>query len=79
MNHSVHTVDDMDIGDIFAINRQFIVVVRGFLNIHYYYIQLNKVKVGMVFIFNDFVVFLILSTLPILVIVVFRISLSIIC
>lgn len=44
MNHSVHTVDDMDIGDIFAINRQFIVVVRGFLNIHYYYIPLNKVE-----------------------------------
>jgi hypothetical protein len=66
MNHSVHTVDDMDIGDIFAINRQFIVVVRGFLNIHYYYIQLNKVKVGMVFIFNDIVLLLILLLLSIL-------------
>lgn len=44
MNHSVHTIDDIDIGDIFAVNKQFIVVVRGFLNIHYYYIPLNKVE-----------------------------------
>jgi hypothetical protein len=44
MNHSVHTKDDIDIGDIFAINRQFIVVVRGFLNVHYYYVPINNAE-----------------------------------
>jgi hypothetical protein len=44
MNHSVHTKDDIDIGDIFAINRHFIVVVRGFLNVHYYYVPINKAE-----------------------------------
>jgi len=41
---AVHTSDDVDIGDIFAVNKNFIVVVRGFLFVHYYYIPLNKVE-----------------------------------
>jgi hypothetical protein len=44
MNRSVHTEDDKDIGDVFAVNAYFIVVVRGFVNVHYYYIPLNKVE-----------------------------------
>ena len=35
INESVHTSDDIDIGDIHAINRDFVVVKRGFVNIHY--------------------------------------------
>ena len=35
-NESVHMSDDVDIGDIEAINRNFLVVKRGFINVHYY-------------------------------------------
>jgi hypothetical protein len=31
INESVHTVDDVDIGDIDAVNVDFIVVKRGFV------------------------------------------------
>ena len=44
INESVHTSDDIDIGDIHAINRDFVVVKRGFVNIHYYYIPITKVE-----------------------------------
>ena len=44
INESVHSSDDIDIGDIDGVNRDFIVVKRGFLNIHYYYIPINKVE-----------------------------------
>ena len=44
INESVHTSDDIDIGDILAINRDFVVVKRGFVNIHYYYIPISKVE-----------------------------------
>ena len=44
INESVHTSDDNDIGDIDAINRDFIVVKRGYIRIHYYYIPINKVE-----------------------------------
>src|SRR4051795_1032557 len=44
INESVHTADDMDIGDIDAVSRDFVVVKRGFLNIHYYYIPMGKVE-----------------------------------
>ena len=37
IDESVHTYDDVDIGDVYAISRNFIVVKRGFVNIHYYY------------------------------------------
>jgi hypothetical protein len=43
-NESVHTSDDEDIGDIEAINRDFIVVKRGYVHVHYYYIPMNKVE-----------------------------------
>jgi hypothetical protein len=43
-NESVHTSDDKDIGDIEAINRNFIVVKRGIVNVHYYYIPMSKVE-----------------------------------
>jgi len=44
INESVHTSDDFDIGDIDAISRDFIVVKRGFVNIHYYYVPIAKVE-----------------------------------
>jgi hypothetical protein len=44
INQSVHTSDDIDIGDIDAVSRDFVVVKRGIINIHYYYIPLNKVE-----------------------------------
>ena len=43
-NESVHTSDDVDIGDIEAINRDFIVVKRGIITVHYYYIPISKVE-----------------------------------
>jgi hypothetical protein len=44
INQSVHTPDDVDIGDIDALSRDFIVVKRGYLNEHYYYIPIKKVE-----------------------------------
>lgn len=44
INESVHTSDDIDIGDIDAVSRDFVVVKRGFMNIHYYYIPISKVE-----------------------------------
>jgi hypothetical protein len=44
INESVHTSDDIDIGDIYAVNKNFIVIKRGFVNIHYYYIPLIHVE-----------------------------------
>ncbi|MDQ3837074.1 MAG: hypothetical protein M3270_09095 [Thermoproteota archaeon] len=43
-NEAVHTTDDKDIEDIEAINRDFIVIKRGFVNLHYYYIPVSMVK-----------------------------------
>ena len=42
INQSVHTADDIDINDIDALSRDFIVVKRGYLNEHYYYIPITK-------------------------------------
>ncbi|MER5174181.1 MAG: C2H2-type zinc finger protein [Candidatus Nitrosocosmicus sp.] len=44
INESAHTNDDIDIGDIYAINRDFIVIKRGFVNVHYYYIPITQVE-----------------------------------
>jgi hypothetical protein len=44
VDESVYTSDDIDIGDIDALSRDFIVVKRGFVNIHYYYIPVSKVE-----------------------------------
>jgi hypothetical protein len=44
INESVHTVDDVDIGDIDAVNVDFIVVKRRFVNIYYYYIPIHHVE-----------------------------------
>jgi hypothetical protein len=44
VNESVHTSDDIDIGDIDAVSRNFVVVKRGFMNVHYYYIPISKVE-----------------------------------
>ena len=43
LNESVHTSDDVDIGDVYGISRNFIIVKRGFINIHYYYIPLQYI------------------------------------
>jgi hypothetical protein len=44
INESVYTSDDVDIGNIDAVSRDFIVVKRGFVNIDYYYIPISKVE-----------------------------------
>src|SRR5919109_5537755 len=44
LNESVHTIDDQDIGDIEAVNREFVVVKRGFVNVHRYFIPADKVE-----------------------------------
>lgn len=44
IGESVHTSDDIDIGDINAMSRDFIVVKRGIVNVHYYYIPISKVE-----------------------------------
>jgi hypothetical protein len=44
INESVHTSDDQDIGDVEAVNRDFIVVKRGFVNVHRYFIPISKVQ-----------------------------------
>src|ERR671919_247948 len=44
IDESVHTSDDIDIGDIDAVSRDFIVVKRGFVSVHYYYIPISKVE-----------------------------------
>jgi hypothetical protein len=44
INESVHTSDDIDIGDIQAVNNNFVVVKRGFVNVHYYYIPISQVE-----------------------------------
>ena len=44
LNESVHTTDDVDIGDIYAVSKNFVVVMRGLINIHYYYIPISKVE-----------------------------------
>ena len=44
IDESVHASDDEDIGDVEAVNRDFIVVKRGFINVHRYYIPISKVQ-----------------------------------
>lgn len=44
INQSVHTADDVDVGDIDALSRDFIVVKRRYLNEHYNYIPITKVE-----------------------------------
>src|SRR5438270_7659805 len=44
INESIHTSDDIDIEEIDAVSRDFVVVKRGFINIHYYYIPITKVE-----------------------------------
>ncbi len=44
VNESEHTNDVIDIGDIDAVSRDFVVVKSGFMNVHYYYIPISKVE-----------------------------------
>src|SRR5690348_4825111 len=44
INESVHTSDDEDIGDIEAVNRDFVVVKKGFRKVHHYYIPVDLVE-----------------------------------
>ena len=44
INESVHTSDNADIGDIHSVTRDVIVVKRGFMNVHYYYIPISQVE-----------------------------------
>ncbi len=41
---SVHTSDDQDVGDIEAVSRNFVVVKKGIVNVHRYYIPLHRVE-----------------------------------
>jgi hypothetical protein len=50
---SVHTSDYVDIGDVEAVSRSFVVIKRGFVNIHHYYILINKVD-GFAFKLNTY-------------------------
>lgn len=42
IEESVHTSDDIDIGDIEAVSKSFVVVKRGLIKVHYYYIPLSR-------------------------------------
>ncbi|HZB79794.1 MAG TPA: C2H2-type zinc finger protein [Nitrososphaera sp.] len=44
IGESVYTKDDQDIGDIEAVSRNFIVVKKGLVNVHRYYIPLHRVE-----------------------------------
>lgn len=44
LNESVHTADDVDIGYIEAVSRDYIVAKRGFVNIHCYDIPSSEVE-----------------------------------
>lgn len=44
INESVHTSDDNDIGDVYAMNKYYLVVKRGYVRVHYYYIPFEKVE-----------------------------------
>jgi hypothetical protein len=44
LNESVHTSDDQDIGDIEAVNREFVVIKRGSVNVHRYFIPADKIE-----------------------------------
>jgi hypothetical protein len=44
ISESVHTSDDQDIGDIEAVSRNFIVVKKGLINVHRYYVPLHRVE-----------------------------------
>jgi hypothetical protein len=44
IDEPVYTNDDVNIGSIIAVSRDFIVVKRGFIDIHYYFIPITKVQ-----------------------------------
>jgi hypothetical protein len=44
MDEPVYASDDINIGNIIAVSRDFIVVKRGLKDIHYYYIPITKVQ-----------------------------------
>ena len=44
LNESVHTTDDEDIGDIEAVNRDYVIVKKGFKKVHHYYIPVDQVE-----------------------------------
>lgn len=44
LDELVHTSDDQGIGDIQAVNREFVVVKRGFVNMHRYFIPAQKIE-----------------------------------
>jgi hypothetical protein len=44
LNESVHTYDDIDIGDVYAVSRNSVVVKREFVNVRYYYIPIKKIE-----------------------------------
>jgi len=44
VGESVHTSDDSDIGEIEGVSNSFVVIKRGLLNVHRYYVPLKKVE-----------------------------------
>ena len=41
---SVHTSDDIDIGDIEATSKDTVVVKRGIINVHYFYVPVSLIE-----------------------------------
>jgi hypothetical protein len=44
IDESVHTSDDHDIGSAHGVSRHFLVVKRGIVHVHYYYIPVNRIE-----------------------------------
>jgi hypothetical protein len=44
IDEPVYTNDDINIGNIIAVSRDFIVIKRGLINSHYYFIPITKVQ-----------------------------------
>ena len=44
LDHRARTKDGEDIGNICAVNRDFIVVKNGIINSHYYYVPIGRVE-----------------------------------
>jgi len=44
ISQSVHSTDDVDIEDIDALSLDFIIIKRGYLNEHYYYVPIIRVE-----------------------------------
>jgi hypothetical protein len=44
VSEPVHSSDDTDIGNVYAISKNFIVIKRGLINVHYYYLPISQIE-----------------------------------